>query len=186
MITTNNDDLAAKINLLRSHGGVRHEGRFSFEDAGFNYRLSEIHGTMGIEQMKKFERILALKRKLAISFSEQLDTVAYCTPPTQPVYAHHTFQSYVVLLHENIDRDKLIKQMYANGIETTIGTYALHLQPYFARENSFLPGTIANSNEAYRRSLTLPLYPDLTEAQIEFVVETLKNILDDQSMTRSQ
>lgn len=179
MITTNSDDLASKISLLRSHGGIRQEGRFSFEDAGFNYRLSEIHGAMGIQQMNKFERILALKRKLAISLSEQLGCIENCAPPKQPNYAQHTYQSYVVLLDDDVERDRVIRRMYEKGIETTIGTYALHLQPYFARQYNYLPGEIANSRNAYNRSLTLPLYAGLKTAEIEFIADTLKTILND-------
>jgi perosamine synthetase len=179
MITTNRDDLASKISLLRSHGGIRREGRFSFEDAGFNYRLSEIHGAMGIQQMKKFKRILALKHRLAISLSEQLGRIENCASPKQPDYARHTYQSYVVLLDGDVDRDAVIKRMYEKGIETTIGTYALHLQPYFARQYNYLPGEIANSKKAYNRSLTLPLYSGLKAADIDFIVDTLKTILYD-------
>jgi dTDP-4-amino-4,6-dideoxygalactose transaminase len=179
MITTNSDVLASKISLLRSHGGVRRRGRFSFECAGFNYRLSEIHGAMGIQQMKKFDRILALKRKLATALSEQLGGIENITLPSQPDYAHHTYQSYVVLLHDRFDRDAVIQQMYTKGIETTIGTYALHLEPYFAREHNYSPGQIVNSKDAYKRSLTLPLYAGLNNAEIEFIVGTLQTILDD-------
>ena len=177
MITTNRDDLASRIGLLRSHGGIRRQGRFSFEDAGFNYRLSEIHGAMGIQQMKKFERILALKRDLALSMSQRLSRTENCAPPQQPDYAWHTYQSYVILLDGNIDRDQVIKRMYAKGIETTIGTYALHLQPYFARQYRYEPGEIANSAKAYHRSLTLPLYAGLKTADIQFITDTLETIL---------
>jgi len=179
MITTNSDVLASKISLLRSHGGVRRQGRFSFEEAGFNYRLSEIHGAMGIQQMKKFERILALKRKLAVSLSERLDGIETVTLPGQPDYAHHTYQSYVVMLQDGIDRDTIIQEMYAKGIETTIGTYSLHLEPYFARKYRYSPGEIVNSRAAYKRSLTLPLYAGLNDAEIEFIAGTLKTILND-------
>ena len=186
MITTDSDVLAAKISLLRSHGGVRQEGRFSFEDAGYNYRLSEIHGAMGIEQMKKCDRILSLKRKLATSLSEKLSGLEKLKIPIQPNYAHHTYQSFVVLLNEEIDRDKVINLMYAQGIETTIGTYALHLQPYFARAHNYLPGTMVNSKAAFDRSLTLPLYADLSDEEMNFIAETLKNILDGKGVVRQQ
>jgi dTDP-4-amino-4,6-dideoxygalactose transaminase len=186
MITTDSDVLAAKISLLRSHGGVRRDGRFFFEDAGYNYRLSEIHGAMGIEQMKKCDRILSLKHKLATSLSEKLSAIEKLKTPSQPNYARHTYQSFVVLLNEDIDRDKVIKYMYAQGIETTIGTYALHLQPYFARTHNYLPGAMVNSKAAFDRSLTLPLYADLSDEEMSFIVETLKNILADKRVLRHQ
>jgi dTDP-4-amino-4,6-dideoxygalactose transaminase len=179
MITTNSDDLAARISLLRSHGGVRRQGRFSFEDAGFNYRLSEIHGAMGIEQMKKVDHILATRRKLALALSEALDGIAGTAPPAQPDYAGHSYQSFVILLAGGIDRDRVIAQMYQKGIETTIGTYALHLEPYFARTYNYAAGDLPVSKEAFQRSLTLPLYVGLAEKEIAFITKTLKNILKD-------
>ena len=69
--------------------------------------------------------------------------------------------------------------MYEEGIETTIGTYALHLQPYFARRYNYLPGDIANSGQAYNRSLTLPLYAGLNINDIDFIAQTLNLILED-------
>ncbi|NNL75553.1 MAG: DegT/DnrJ/EryC1/StrS family aminotransferase, partial [Desulfobacterales bacterium] len=92
MITTNNDVLAEKIGLLRSHGGIKREGRFSFEDAGFNYRLSEIHGAMGIQQIKKIDRILSKRHELALRLSEKLDCLETLITPKQPNYAQHTYQ----------------------------------------------------------------------------------------------
>jgi dTDP-4-amino-4,6-dideoxygalactose transaminase len=186
MITTDDDTLAARISLLRSHGGIRREGRFIFEDAGFNYRLSEIHGAMGIEQMKKCDQILLRKRKLAATYTEKLSGLQKLQIPGQPDYAQHSYQSYVVLLGEDIDRDKVIRQMFARGIETTIGTYALHLQPYFARTQNYRPGSLINSAAAFDRSLTLPLYAELSEQDINVVVETLKAILNDSWMVRQQ
>ena len=177
MITTNNDSLASRISLLRTHGGVRLDGRFSFEDAGFNYRLSEIHGAMGAQQMGKLEWILSRRGKLAVLLSEQLSNIEGLVLPKQPKYAHHTFQSFVVLLNEDINRDRVIKSMYEQGIETTIGTYALHLQPFFARKYNYIPGDIANSETVYKQSLTLPLYPKMNNADIEFIASTLEKII---------
>ena len=136
--------------------------------------------------MKKFDRILVLKRKLAAIYSGKLAGTEKLKTPEQPNYARHTYQSFVVLLNEDIDRDKVIKYMYAQGIETTIGTYALHLQPYFARTHNYLPGAMVNSKAAFDRSLTLPLYADLSDQEINFIVETLKNILNDKGVVRQQ
>ena len=179
MITTDNDLLAEKISILRNHGGIRRGGRFTFEDAGFNYRLSEIHGAMGVQQMGKLDWILSRRRELAVLLSDQLKNIEVIAPPMQPDYAQHTFQSYVVLLHENIDRDKMIEHMYEKGIETTIGTYALHIQPFFTSKYDNNPGAIANSYVAYKSSLTLPLYAEMNDAEVEFIVNTLKEIIMD-------
>ncbi len=177
MITTNDDLFAERIRLLRSHGGVRRNGRFIFEDAGFNYRLSEIHAAVGIKQMDKLEWILSRRKELSALLSERIEGIEGIIPPRQPDYGRHTFQSYVVLLHKNIDQDKIIEQMYERGIETTIGTYALHVQPFFARKYGYKPGAIANSYVAYKNSLTLPLYADMEYTQIEFIISSLKKII---------
>jgi dTDP-4-amino-4,6-dideoxygalactose transaminase len=170
MITTSSDSLVEKIQLLRSHGGIRREGRFTFEAAGFNYRLSDIQGAMGVAQMRKLANLIARKRDLAAFLSEKLVAFPEVKAPFQPMWGGHIYQSYVVLLHDQVNRDRVIKLMRDHGIETTLGTYALHAQPFFVRQYDYAPGDLADSYRAYCQSLTLPLYPTMDYDDLQFVV----------------
>jgi dTDP-4-amino-4,6-dideoxygalactose transaminase len=179
MITTNNDKLAKKISILRDHGGVflKEKGFYSFEVAGFNYRMTEIQALIGICQMKNIDRIISQKRKLAKIYSRKLANIEGIRIPKDIPEGKHTFQSYVVLLGEGINRNKVIQKMKKRGIETTLGTYALHAQPFFMRNYGYKDGELKNSFEAFKRTLTLPLYSGLTIKQIDYIVDNLKNII---------
>jgi dTDP-4-amino-4,6-dideoxygalactose transaminase len=178
MITTDDDGLAERIALLRSHGGVRRDGRFTFEAAGFNYRMSDLQAAVGVAQMRKLDGLIARKRQMAARLTELLDGVGGITLPREPSWGGHIFQSYVVLLDEGLDRDAVIGLMREQGVETTLGTYALHAQPFYAREYHYEPGDLPGSYRAFRQSLTLPLYPQLQEADLDRIAATLRRALD--------
>ncbi len=177
MITTNNYDLAQKIKILRNHGGIREKGRFRFVAAGYNYRMSDIAAAIGVAQMKKLNSIIIKRRNIATLLTEKLKKVKGVRLPTQPKWGGHVFQSYVVLLDKHLDRDKIIEWMFRKGIETTIGTYALHDQPFF---NEFLGknDSLSNSHKAYKQSLTLPLYPQMKEKDIQYIADSLKSVIN--------
>jgi perosamine synthetase len=173
MITTADDALAGRIGLLRSHGGVREGGRFRFEAAGFNYRMSDILAAVGVAQMRRLDAFLENRRRVAGWYDERLAGAESVRIPGAPDGRTHTYQSYVVLLDEAIDRDRVIGALAADGIETTIGTYALHAEPFFARTYGHRPGDRPRSWRAYRSGLSLPLHGGVSDEDVEVVVERL-------------
>jgi len=173
MITTNDDLLAEKIQRLRNHGGVPREGRFAFEAAGYNYRMSDILAAVGVAQMRKLDSLIRRKRELAAQLTEKLREIDGVILTKEPGWGGHIYQSYVIRLDDRIDRDQVIRLMRQRGIETTLGTYALHAQPFFAEQYNCRPGDLPNSYRAYRQSLTLPLYPPMDEVDLERISRTL-------------
>lgn len=174
MIATDDDALADRIRLLRSHGGIRRGGRFVFEDAGFNYRLSDILAAVGVAQMRKLDEMLGVRRGVAALYDRALAGEAGLVIPICPPGLAHTYQSYVVLLDAQIDRDAVIAQLASAGIETTLGTYALHAEPFFGRAYGCAPGDVPNSYRAFVSSLALPLHAGISSEQVDEVVEALK------------
>jgi len=174
MITTDDDLLAEKIQLLRNHGGARRNGRFIFEAAGYNYRMSDILAAVGVAQMRKLDALIGSKRELAAQLTERLEGIDGAAPPRAPEWGGHTYQSYVIRLDDRIDRDRVIGLMRQRGIETTLGTYALHAQPFFARQYDCGPGDLPNSYHAYRQSLAVPLYPPMDELDLGRISRTLR------------
>lgn len=177
MITTADDELAGRIGLLRSHGGVRSEGRFTFEAAGFNYRMSDILAAVGVAQMRRLDAFLAARRRVAGWYDERLANRDAVRIPRTPAGFTHTFQSYVLLLDPAVSRDGVIRRLRADGIETTIGTYALHAEPYFARTYALRRGDRPRSLAAFERGLALPLHGGMTEDEVDLVVDGLEAAL---------
>jgi perosamine synthetase len=178
MVTTDDAALAERLRLLRSHGGVRREGRFTFEAAGYNYRLSDILAAIGLAQLAKLDWILERRRSIAQRYRDLLADVPMIRLPAEPDWGGHVYQSFVVLLDPSIDRDEVIRILDAEGIETTLGTYALHCQPFFQRAYGYRSGDLPASREAYAGTLTLPLYPTMEPGVPERVAAALQRAVE--------
>lgn len=177
MMVTELNELATKAKILRSHGGVLQEHYFSFEEAGFNYKISDISAAVGVAQLRKLHRIIEQRRDRAYKLGELLADIDFITLPHVPADCYHTFQSYVITLDKNIDRDKIIHGMRQRGVETTIGTYALHSQPIFRRKYQYKPGILPESHRLFRSSLTLPTSYNMTEEELGIISASLKECL---------
>ena len=171
MVTTDDPALAERLRLLRNHGGVRAEVGMRFEAHGFNYRMSELQAAMGRAQMRRLDELLAGRRAAAQAYDRAL---AATGPVTVPAAGRPgaTYQSYVLLLADGIDRDEVSLAMRAAGIETTLGTYAMHAHPAFAAYG-YRAGALPHSHRAQQQSLTLPLWPGMGEEVIAQVVAAL-------------
>jgi perosamine synthetase len=180
MIMTANDELASRVRVLRSHGAVRGEHYMSFVEAGFNYRLSDVHAAIGVAQMDRLDTILDGRRALATQYASILGGIDGVTPPATPAGRTHTYQSYVVLLDEDIDRDRVIDAMRDRGIETTLGTYGMHLQPYFRERFGIDDAALPQSTRAHSSALTLPLYQGLAADDLATVAEALAGAILEQ------
>lgn len=177
MIVTNNELFAKRIQVLRSHGGVRGDYYLRFDEAGFNYRLSDIQAAVGVAQMRKLDWLINGKRQLASQLTQMVSSIDHVTVPIEPEGCFHTYQSFVVMLDEGIVRDEVIAAMRKRQVETTLGTYAMHAQPVYQREFGYQPGDLPCSYRIFRQSLTLPLYPQMSEADLESVVDALDQSL---------
>lgn len=178
LITTSDDELAERIRVLRTHGSVRGSHYMSFIDAGYNYRLSDVLGAIGVAQMARLDYIVERRQQLGALYARELEAVAGATAPAVPEGTRHAFQSYVVLLDEAVDRNAVIDAMREEGIETTLGTYSMHLQPYFRERFGIADEELPNATRAHRSALTLPLYPQLSDEEVRGVCTTLARVLD--------
>ncbi len=173
MIMTDDDELARRIAVLRAHGAVRGELYMEFVDAGFNYRLSDVHSAIGLAQMKRLDDIVAGRRRAAAALTERLGAVDGIRVPAAPPGIEHTYQSYVVMLDDSIDRDGVIRSMRARDVETTLGTYGMHLQPYFRERFAIADEALPHTTRAHHQALTLPLYPQLQDPDLDLISEAL-------------
>ncbi|MDD5530064.1 MAG: DegT/DnrJ/EryC1/StrS family aminotransferase [bacterium] len=174
MIVTNREETANKIKALRNHGIVSKDGKYSFEYAGFNYRMTDFQGAMGWLQMEKIEKTIKGRREVAELYDTALKNIGFLQVPLQMKANKHIYQSYVVLLNDKIDRTFVIKKLREKEIETTIGTYALHCQPFYGKNYGYKEGKLENSYKAFKQSLCLPLYEELKKDTIESISAYIK------------
>ena len=172
MVTTNDRTLADHMRRLRSHGGVRSTPAMRFEEIGFNFRLSEIPAALGLAQLSRLDEILSHRREVSHAYELLLREVDGVSLREEPLGQAWSYQSFVVMLDPTLDRDRVIRDMMCRGIETTLGTYAMHAQPAFA-PYGYQPGDLPNSFQAQESSLTLPLSPSTTTHEVEQVCDAL-------------
>jgi dTDP-4-amino-4,6-dideoxygalactose transaminase len=184
-ITTDNPAYVERLKLLRQHGmgtsdAVRHAAQCvvieEYLCLGYNYRLTDMQAAVGIEQLKKRDGILQRRRDLARSYDEALVCHPWLMPPYVPAYAEPNFQSYAVQLTATapLSRNDLMDRLLQAGIATRRGIMLAHREaPYRDR---ILPGGLPCSERASDRSLLLPLYPTLTDAEQEFIIEQLHRV----------
>jgi dTDP-4-amino-4,6-dideoxygalactose transaminase len=182
MITTDNPVHVERLRLLRQHGmtvtdAARHATSKvvieSYSRLGFNYRMTDIQGAIGIEQMKKLDDIVRRRRALAERYTRQLEGHPWLKPPYVPDYAEPNFQSYAVTLTEAapVGRLELMQMLLDRGIATRRGVMLAHREaPYRATTTQPLQA----SEWASDHSLLLPLFPQMTEAEQDQVLAALE------------
>jgi perosamine synthetase len=180
MVTTDDEDLAQRMRALRTHGmsvpaEVRHRvDRVIIEEyveVGYNYRLTDIQAAIGIEQMKRLDGLLERRIALARRYSRLLSQVQGIVTPFEPDYGRHTFQSYMILLEGPWPRDAVMQQLLDRGISTRRGVMAVHLEPCYRGDFGHL--SLPVTSHVARQGLILPLYPQMTEAEQDYVIEAL-------------
>ena len=194
MITTEDAQLAEKTRSLRDHGASRTDmdrhtgsGGFllaSYDDLGYNYRLTDIQAAIGVAQLDRADDILARRRDLAGRYDRELGDHPSLAVPLVPAGSVHGYQSYVCLFAPgqpdwnqlpelNRLRNEAMESMDRMGIATRQGTHAPVLQAYYARKYEIAPTAFPNAVMADRLSVSLPLYPQMTESEQDRVVEAL-------------
>ena len=187
--TTNSDELAQKMDLLRSHGITRDTALMTHEpdgpwyyqqiDLGFNYRMTEMQAALGVSQIQRLESITESRHKIAQRYNEQLASLPV-TVPFQIQESYSGLHLYVIRL--KLDEIKsthleVFNSLRAANIGVNLHYIPVHLQPYYQKNFGFKVGDFLQAEKYYKEAISLPLYPDLTEDQQDYVVEVLKGIL---------
>ena len=174
MITTNDKKLVSKIRSFKSFGKEDNK----FVNIGTNYRMSDIQSAIGLEQLKKIEKIIKSRQNMAKIYSELLEKIDHIQVQKQTKNSRHTFQTFVCVITKPKFRDKIIYKLAEKNIESQIGTYALHCLPAF--KNCLRYSNLENSEFLYKNSLSLPLHKEITQKDQELIcntmIKTLKNI----------
>ena len=191
---TQDDELAASMRLLRSHGITRdarmsdavNAGDWYYEQQalGFNLRMTDIQAALGANQMPRLERFVAARETLAARYDTLLKDLALRLP-ARSADTRSAWHLYVVEIEgeENLTpndhgarRARLFRQMREAGIGVNVHYIPVHWQPYY-QALGFRPGDFPMAETYYRRALTLPLFPTLTHEEQDFVVKALTEAL---------
>ena len=185
MALTRDAGLARRMERLRSHGITRDpadmthapDGPWYYQqvELGYNYRMTELQAALGLSQLERLETYVARRHALAARYDRLLAHLPL-TVPFQAPGGYSAFHLYIVRLDPGIDRLAVFNALRAAGIGANLHYIPVHTQPYY-RALGFAEGDFPVAEDYYRRAITLPLHPGLTEAEQDFIVETLAGAL---------
>jgi perosamine synthetase len=170
MCLTNNEGLSEKMRILRDHG-MNPAKKYWHDVIGFNYRMTNLQAALGVAQLKKIDRLVNKKIEIAIAYKKLLQDLSAVTPAPEMPWAKNIYWLYSVLVNKSL-RNKIVEHLEKQGIETRPFFYPLHTMPPY-KHNSSLPV----AEELSARGLNLPSGYQLSENQIEEVVESLRRVL---------
>jgi dTDP-4-amino-4,6-dideoxygalactose transaminase len=184
MITTDDEDFAARLKRFRHHGMSisdieRHEsGKViteSYPEIGYNYRMTDIQGAMGLVQLDKLPSILDKRRQIAALYDRELGNIPHIKVPGVPGHVYHNYQSYwIELLHSApVSRDVFMQSLLEKGIATRRGIMAIHLERCYRKDSLLLPET----ERITKNTVLLPIYPSLTEEEQMYVIQCIKEVM---------
>lgn len=171
MITTNNKKFNDSIRSFKTFGKIGHK----FMNLGTNYKLSDIQSAIGISQMYKIEKIIKKRKEMADIYDELISKIEYIEPQKKTPNSRHTAQSYVCTISKPNLRDKIIKRLSDENIESQIGTYALHCLPIFKKTPKI--GSLINSRYLYENSISLPLHEELSNSDQEQICKIVRKCI---------
>jgi dTDP-4-amino-4,6-dideoxygalactose transaminase len=195
MLTTDDDRLADLVVSLRDHGSTRtdldrHSGSGGsllpeYPRLGFNYRMTDIQGALGRVQLARAVEILDGRRRAAHAYGRLLAGLDWLGLPDEPAGDRHGWQAYVALFqpdepsfgqHRRLQarRNAIMTELEREGIATRQGTHAPVLQPFYAQKYGLRPEDFPNATIADALSLALPLFPHITDEELERVARSLR------------
>ena len=196
MITTNDSELSEKLRSMRDHGAAitdlqRHMQNKpyllpEFPYLGYNYRMTDIQGAIGSTQMDRADEIHKKRNKIARHYIDELENIEWLNLPFSNEKYVHGFQSFVCLFQnkkittENIGevnkkRNEFMDYLFEKGISTRPGTHAVHNLQYYMEKYKISPQDYPESYIADKCSVAFPIFPSLSEAELEYIINSIKN-----------
>jgi dTDP-4-amino-4,6-dideoxygalactose transaminase len=188
MVLTNDDKLASRMNLLRSHGVTRDQSLMTHEpdgpwyyqqvDLGFNYRMTELQAALGISQMDRLDAFVARRHELARRYDDLLASLPVTTPWQHPD-SYSGLHLYVIRLRlDAIGKTHLqvFESLREQGIGVNLHYIPVHTQPYY-QEMGFASEDFPAAMSYYREAISLPMFQGLTNEQQDQVVNALSLVL---------
>ncbi len=188
MLVTRDPEIAKRVRVMRLHGISRDAfDRFTAKvpswfyevvAPGFKYNMTDVAAAMGIHQLKKAYRFQARREQIAKMYDESFAELPIILPPQPAAGDRHSWHLYVIRLGDSIamERDRFVEQMFELGIGCSVHYIPLHLHPYWRDTYGLRPEMFPVSQHVYERTLSLPMYSAMRDADVERVISSVKQV----------
>lgn len=182
IIVTDNEEYYKKLLKFRSHGIEQvpyssEKGGWYYEmtELGYNYRMTDLQAALGVSQLKKLDSFIARRQEIAAIYTEAFKDVKGITIPKQLADTESGWHLYMVQL-ENTERKQVFDEMRAANIGVHVHYIPVYWHPYY-RDLGYEKGLCPVAETWYEKALTLPVHPELTNDEIEKIIQTLKEVI---------
>jgi dTDP-4-amino-4,6-dideoxygalactose transaminase len=186
MVTTNDDKLAERVKILRNHGASvseeeRHRGSKpyllpEFDLLGFNYRMTDLQGAVGVVQLKKLDQFIDERARMAEQYRKELAGISWLSLPQEPEDGRHAWQAFVTYVDPTSaprSRNEMMEALQQQGISTRPGTHAVHMLGYYRKRFGLKPDDFPGARDCDRHSMAIPLHNRMTPEDFAYVVHAL-------------
>ena len=189
MLTTDDDELAKRARILSLHGisadawkrysaeGYRH---WDIIEPGFKYNMSDLQAAIGLHQLAKLDRSIALRRRWTQRYDQAFADIPQIAPLRRSKdvqSAYHLYVARFALESLTVSRDRLMEMFQQRGIGIGVHFRPVHLHPYYRTKYKFAPGMLPVAEQAGERVISLPLYPTMTEEDVDHVIREVQTVL---------
>ena len=183
MLTFNDDSILPKVNVIKSHGLTKptfkrmNEIKSWYRDAilpGYNFRMSDINAAIGVEQIKKIEKINYLRRKNAQYLNDKLERFigSKISVPRVDNIKKHVYQMYVIKIKDTSKRDALLNHLRRKGIDASVHfDPPVHLQTYYRKK--YAPRKLPVTEKVCKQVITLPMFPSLKKKELDYIIKNI-------------
>lgn len=179
MIVTDDEDLAQTLRKLRSQGRLLNDTAGVHDRIGFNFRMAEIPAALGRSQLQRLPELLARRSRLAGWYAERIKLFGESVQPVLQASGERGWFNYPVLLHTRFDPDRVARQLGARGIPAKRTYLPIHQQPPY--RNVATIGPLVVSNDLGPRILSLPFFSEMSEPEVERVIDEIQCVIREQS-----
>lgn len=189
-VTTNDPGLYERLLMLRSHGVTRDPERlerndgpwyYEMQDLGFNYRMNDLQAALGRSQLKRIGQFRRRRREIVAFYREVLATLSGVSLLSERPFSEACFHLCPLLVDfsgRSYSKPELFERLRGAGLHLQVHYIPVHLQPYYRRKFGYSAGDFPVAEEFYRREISLPLYPDLTTADLEYICGALTRCIE--------
>jgi len=183
-IITDSKEIYEKLKLIRSHGRVDKGSYFDdssdsqYLELGYNWRMSSITAVLGISQLSKLDKIIKMRQNNAKKISSMLSKISQIKIPISPHGYEHIYQMYTIRLPNQSIRDNLQKYLKEKKIFSKVYFNPIHLTDYYLEKFSTKKGMLPVTEKISELVLTLPIYPNMTSEEIEYLVSSVSEFFE--------
>jgi UDP-4-amino-4,6-dideoxy-N-acetyl-beta-L-altrosamine transaminase len=186
-VLTNNEELYEKLLMLRTHGITKdknkllnkNEGDWWYEMhyLGFNYRITDFQCALGLSQLKKLDNFIQYRRKIVEIYNKELSKIDEIILPVERPYVKSSWHIYYIRLKNSKKRKEVFEFLREQNIGVQVHYIPIYHQPYYRQRFGYEIDDYPRAERYYKQAITLPLFPNMRDGEISFVIKAIKRSL---------